>query len=399
MSGVAVGRMAELLVGFGANVQPGQMVVVGSDFGKEALTRAVAERCYQAGAVFVDVQYGDRHLTRARVVYGSDDALGYEPGWTVARPRELVEERGAMIVLSGPVETEVLAGLDPDRLARDRPPGALEWMRIAMERLANWTVGACPTREWAILVYPDLEPDAALARLWEQVAFACRLDADDPLAAWNDRVGQLSAVCGRLTDAGFDAVHVRGPGTDLTVGLLPSSTWLGIEERTTYGLAYRPNLPSEEVFTTPDPARVDGVVRATKPLVLDGTIIHDLVVRFEAGRCVSLEASTGVEVLRARIAHDDGAARVGELALVDGASRIASMNTVFYDALFDENAASHLAFGNAFPDGVTDAADRRRVNTSEIHIDFMIGSPDSVISGTRPNGTRVPILVAGNWAV
>jgi len=389
--------MAELVVAFGANVQPGQIVVVGSDFGKEALTRAVAQRCYLAGAVFVDVQYGDRHMTRARVLYGSDEALGYEPAWTLARPRELAERRGAMIVLSGPVDTDVLADLDPARLSRDRPPGALEWMRISMERLVNWTVAACPTREWAALVHPGLAPEAALDRLWDQVMYACRLDVDDPVTAWNDRARRLSAVCARLTEARFDAIHLTGPDTDLTVGLLPSSTWLGLEERTTYGLPYRPNLPSEEVFTTPDPARVDGVVRATKPVVLDGMVVRDLVIRFQQGRAISIEASSGADLLRAHTHKDDGASRLGELALVDSEGRIGRMNTVFYDPLFDENAASHLAFGNAYPAGVADPADRERINTSETHLDFMVGAPDIAVTGIHADGRHVPILVNGKW--
>jgi aminopeptidase len=389
--------MAELVVAFGANVQPGQIVVVGSDFGKEALTRAVARQCYQAGAVFVDVQYGDRHIARARVLYGSEDALGYEPAWTLARPRELAEKRGAMIVLSGPVETDVLADLDPERLTRDRPPGALEWMRISMERLVNWTVAACPTPEWAALVHPRLAPEAALDRLWEQVIYACRLDVEDPVTAWTGRASQLATVCAQLTEMRFDAIHLAGPGTDLTVGLLPSSTWLGLEEHTTYGLAYRPNLPSEEVFTTPDPARVDGVVRATRPVVLDGTIIHDLVVRFERGRAISIEASGGADLLHAYTDKDDGASRLGELALVDSDSRIGRMNSVFYDPLFDENAASHLAFGNAYPAGVANPADRERINASETHLDFMVGAPDMVVTGTHPDGTQVPVLVNGRW--
>ena len=248
-------------------------------------------------------------------------------------------------------------------------------------------------------MHPDLAPDAALARLWEQVAYASRLDEPDPVAAWNNRVRALSAVCRRLTDARFDSIHIEGPGTDLTVGLMPSSTWLGIEEHTAYGLAYRPNLPSEEVFTTPDPTRVDGVVCMTRRLVLDGAVIRDLIVRFKDGRAVSFDAPAGADAIRARTSHDEGASRLGELALVDGASRIASMDTVFYDALFDENAASHLAFGNAFPDGVSDDADRERVNTSEIHIDFMIGAPGSVVTGIRADGSRAPVLVNGSWLI
>jgi aminopeptidase len=392
-------RMAELLVGFGANVQPGQMVALGSDLGKEDLTRAIARHCYQRGAVFVDVTYADRHLKRARILYAPDEALGDEPAWTVARPRELREKNGAVIGLSGPVDTDLLSDLDPDRLRRDRAPGRHEWIALSTQGLVNWTVGACPTPEWAALVHPQLAQDDALRLLWEQIAHVCRLDSDDPVAAWSERARELSSACGALTGAGFDALHFEGPGTDLTIGLLPSSTWKGASDRSAAGVLYYPNLPTEEVFTAPDPARTEGVARATMPLVLDGTIVRDLVVRFEGGRAVSIEASAGAEALRSRVARDEGAARLGEVALVDGSSRIGALRTVFYDTLLDENAASHIALGNAYPACVQDEADRERANTSEVHVDFMIGSPEVVVTGTRSEGGRVSVLAQGRWAL
>ncbi|MGN6377705.1 MAG: aminopeptidase [Gaiellales bacterium] len=390
-------RLADLIVSFGANVQPGQVVVLQSDLGKEPLTRAIARRCYQRGAVYVDTHYFDLHLKRARILYAPDEALGDEPPWTVAQPREMAEKRGASISVSGTVDTDVLAGLDPDRLARDRFPAIKEWVEVSMGGALNWTVGPCATPDWAALVHPDADPDEALRLLSEQVVYACRLDEDDPVAAWRARADLLLAACRKMTDAQFDALHIGGPGTDLTVGLLPSSRWVGAEEETVHGLPWHANLPSEEVFTAPDPLRADGVVSATRPFVLEGTIVRDLVVRFEQGRAVSVEASAGVEAVRARIDRDDGGTRLGELALVDDAGRIGAMQTIFYDTLFDENAASHLALGNAYPVCVGDDADRPRLNSSEVHMDFMFGSPEVVVTGIRRDGGRVPVLDGGRW--
>jgi aminopeptidase len=393
-----IDRLAELVVGFGANVQPGQVVEVGSDLGKEELTRAIARHCYLRGAVYVGVSYADRHLKRARILHAPEAALGDEPGWTVARPTELADRHGASIGLTGPVDTGLLDGLDPDRLRRDRPPGGKAWLALSSKGVVNWTVGPCPTPEWAALMYPGEDRAAALERLWEQVVHACRLDADDPIAAWGERVAYLNAAREALDGARFDALHFEGPGTDLTIGLLPSSRWLGAEDVTRDGVVFHPNLPTEEVFTTPDPTRVDGVVRASMPVLVDGTVVRDLVVRFDAGRAVEIDAAEGADVVRARVARDEGAARLGEVALVDRESRIGAMRTVFYDTLFDENAASHLALGNAYTNAVGDEADLPRANRSEIHVDFMVGSPEVVVTGIA-DGARAPVLAGGRWAL
>jgi aminopeptidase len=246
-------------------------------------------------------------------------------------------------------------------------------------------------------VHPGLEPEEALSRLWEQVAHVCRLDEDDPPAAWRERMDTLVDAGRRLDERRFDELHFEGPGTDLRVGLLPSSTWECASFQTSEGLWHMPNLPSEEVFTAPDPLRVDGVVTATKPLNLQGTTVEGLRVRFEAGRAVEIDADVNAEALRARTRLDEGAARLGEVALVDRHGRVGPLDTVFYDTLLDENAASHLALGNAYAFTVADRADRARVNASAIHIDFMIGSDDVAVTGVTAAGERAPILQRGDW--
>jgi aminopeptidase len=247
-------------------------------------------------------------------------------------------------------------------------------------------------------VFPELAPEVAFERLWEQIIHMCRLDEADPVAAWRERQDVLVATSERLTRRRFDALHFEGPGTDLRVGLLPTSRWLSARFETVDGIVHMPNLPSEEIFTAPDPARVDGIVRSTKPLVVGGTIITGLRVRFEGGRAVSIEADEGGELLANYAQRDDGAARLGEVALVDAAGRIGPLDTVFYDTLIDENAASHVALGSAY-EFTAGEEDRERINRSQIHVDFMIGSPQVDVTGLSSTGERVPVLRAGTWRV
>jgi aminopeptidase len=293
----------------------------------------------------------------------------------------------------------LLDDLDPTRVGRDHLPFLPETGRVVNERTTNWTIAPCPTQAWAELVYPDLEPAAAMDRLWESLRFICRLDEDDPVAAWQERIQTLVAAADRLTDRSLDAVHFEGPGTDLTVGLLPSSRWLAASFTTVDGIVHFPNLPSEETFTTPDPARVDGVVRATKPLALPGTIIRGLEVEFREGRAVRIDAEAGADAMRALVERDEGAARLGEVALVDREGRIGPLDTVFYDTLLDENAASHIALGRAYDMAVDDEADKARANLSAVHVDFMIGGPHVDVSGVTADGERVAVLRDGAWAL
>ena len=391
-------RLAELAVRAGANVQPGQVVSVAGEPGKEHMTRAVAEEAYRAQAKFVDVQFFDPHVKRARIAHAPEDTLEYVPPWYGQRMLALGELHAARIAFSGPTAPGLLDGLDPVRAGRDRLPAIKESVQVLNDRTTNWTIVPAPNPAWAQLVHPDLDQDAALDKLWRQIEHVCRLDDADPVAAWRNRRDVLVGSADRLADRGFDALHYEGPGTDLTIGLLPGARWLAARMFTVDDVEHMANIPSEEVFTSPDPKRADGVVSATKPLVLpDGTVVRDLVIRFEGGRAMQIDASTAVETMRTIMATDEGASRLGEAALVDGAGRIGALDTVFYDTLLDENAASHLAVGVGFPFLAGDLAER--VNESEIHIDFMIGSEELRITGITPEGERVPVLHRGEWGI
>jgi aminopeptidase len=391
-------RMAELIVGFGANVQPGQIVAIGGEPGKEALVRALARSAYQHGAKFVDVGWFDPWVKRERIAHADEETLDYVPPWYGERVLALGEHRAARLAISGPAAPGLLDGLDPVRSGRDRLPSVKESGTVVSERTTNWSIVPYPTQPWADLVFGDLPAEEALARLEEQVLHVLRLDEPDPIAAWRARADTLEAVAARLSERGFDALHYEGPGTDLTVGLLDRSHWMAARFRTIDGIEHMPNLPSEEIFTTPDPQRVDGTVRSTKPLVAGGTIIRGLRARFEDGRAVSIEADEGGELLANYAARDAGAARLGEVALVDGEGRIGPLDTVFYDTLIDENAASHIALGSAY-EFTVGAQDVERINRSQIHVDFMIGSPEVDVTGVTRDGERVPVLRGGAWQI
>lgn len=392
-------RLAELVVDFGANVQPGQIVAVSSDTGKEEVARAIARRAYERGARWVDVLTFDPWVKRARLELAPEETLHEVPPWMVDRLEWLSSERGARISLHGPSAPRALEGVDPRRTGHDLLPYLPNSGAVVNARTTNWCVAPAPTPGWATLVYPDLAPDAAYDRLWEVISYVCRLEAPDPAAAWAARGAELKAVASRLTERRFDAIHLEGPGTTLTVGLLPSSRWKAGDSATAEGLRHYANIPSEETHTAPDPDRVDGVVTATRPLELYGSLIDDLRVEFTGGRVTRIDAERGADALRAAVAKDDGSSRLGELALVDGSGRIGPLGTVFHDTLLDENAASHIALGNAYADSVEDEADRRRINRSRIHVDFMIGSPDLDVDGITATGERVPLLRDGAWQV
>ena len=251
------------------------------------------------------------------------------------------------------------------------------------------------------MVYPDLAPDDALEQLWEDVVHVCRLDEPDPARAWTERIDQIWQVARRLDALDLDELHFAGPGTDLTVGLLPSSRFAkeGGASHTRNGVQHVPNLPTEEVFTTPDPERTSGVATATKPLDVAGSLVTGLRVRFEGGRAVQIDADSNVETLRARCTVDDGASRLGEVALVDRESRIGKLGRTFFTTLLDENAASHLALGDGYSAPIGDPADLPRINESAVHMDFMIGSDEVDVTGTTKAGETVPLMRGGAWQI
>ncbi len=393
-----VQRLAELSV-HGSNVQPGQIMIVTAELGQEELARAIAAAAYDRGAKFVDVNYFDPLVKRARIEHADAETLDFVPSWYGERMAAHAELRGARVTLAGTTEPNLLDDLDSTLVGRDRLPYLKEIPTIVGERLTNWCIVPCPHPAWAQLVYPDLSEDEAYEKLWQELEHVLRLDEPDPIQAWEERMAVLNDSARRMSEHRFDAIELTGPGTELTVGMLPTHEWWAADFQTAEGLRHFPNLPTEEVFTTPDPERTKGHVTSTKPLVLrDGTIIRGLRVRFEDGKAVEIEADENGEALRAQQSLDSGALKLGELALVDSQGRIGPLGTVFYDTLLDENAASHIALGNGFP-FLVQGDDLERVNKSGTHVDFMIGSPELEVDGITAGGDRIPVLRNGDWQI
>jgi aminopeptidase len=394
-------RYADLIVSVGANVQPDQVLAIEALPEAQPLVHAIARRAYEKGARYVDVQYFDGSVKRIRAQTAGEETLAWVPPWLGRRMEMLGDLDAARCVLVPLVPPGLLDGVDPARAGLDRLPTVEETFKMIDDRSIAWTLSPYPALGWAQLVYPDLDGEAAVESLWGDIAHVCRLDEPDPAQAWHDRIEQIFQVASRLDALDLDALHFEGPGTDLTVGLLPSSRFAkeGGSSQTRTGVRHVPNIPTEEVYTTPDPRRTEGVVSSTKPLDVAGSLLTGLRVRFEGGRAVEIEADANADALRGRCAIDEGASRLGEVALVDRESRIGKLGRTFYTTLLDENAASHLALGDAYSSPIADDADLPEINASAVHIDFMIGSDDVTVTGTTRAGKSVPILRGGSWQI
>jgi aminopeptidase len=386
-------KYAELCVRVGANVQPGQLVDVIARVEHAQVARAVTRAAYEAGAAYVDVLYTDQHIRRALIEHAAEDVLSWTPPWLLDRAKTIGAERAAVVALTGDAEPELLSDLPGERVGKARMLElAEESTRQVNERLNNWVVVGVPNEGWARQMFG--EPD--VARLWELVEFCVRLNEDDPIAAWQAHVRRIGTRARTLNEMGVDTLRYRGPGTDLTVGLLPESRWQGCESETADGIPYVANMPTEEVFTTPDARRTEGTVRSTQPLALNGRIVRGLEVRFQAGRIVDVRAAEGAEVVEGQLASDDRAGYLGEVALVDGTSRIGQTGEVFFETLYDENASCHVAYGAAYAEAVEGGL-IDGVNVSTVHTDFMIGGPDVDVDAVLRDGTVVPLLRENVW--
>jgi aminopeptidase len=384
-------RYAELAVRVGANVQPGQEVYVHPMVEHAELGRALVRQSYEAGASYVHLIYRDDHVRKARIELGPDSALTYSPPWEVELTKATAGN--ASIGTTGRPDSQLLADLDGERIGRAIQMEIAEIVQQQhRDNVVNWCGVGAPNEGWARQVFgePDVE------RLWEKVAFCMRLDESDPVEAWREHIARLDARAETLTALRPDALHYRGPGTDLTVGLLPSARWGSARFRTSGGIDYVANMPTEEIFTTPDARRADGTIRSSLPLSLNGQIIRGLQLTFEDGRIVDVEAEQGADLVRSQIATNENADRLGELALVTKESRVGQSETLFFDTLFDENATCHIAYGMGLPYAFDGAPDEGS-NVCNIHIDFMVGSPDLEVDAVLADGTEVPLIRNEEW--
>jgi aminopeptidase len=400
-------RYADIAVQVGVNLQPGQQLLIRADIAAAPLVRAIVRSAYSAGARYVHVFWDDEAVTLARFQHAPRDSFGEFPAWRVQAQADLIDAGAALIsVASG--NPDLLRGQDEALISQAQQVAAQQSQPIGarVSRPAvNWLVIAAPSPGWAARVFPEAAPAEAEAALWDAILAACRVDLADPVAAWRAHVADLAARSAHLNGKRYAALRYRGPGTDLTIGLADGHRWVSGQMTAENGVPFVANLPTEEVFTAPHRARVEGVVRASRPLNLGGSLIEEFSVTFRAGRVVGVDAPSGREVLERLVATDESAARLGEVALVPESSPIARVKRVFFNTLFDENAASHIALGRAYrfniEGGVAMSAEQFAAaggNESAIHVDFMIGSAAIDIDGVDADGAAEPLMRAGEWA-
>lgn len=401
-------RLAEVAVRAGLGLAPGQELVMTATLDAIALARRITEHAYKAGASLVTTFFTDEQSALLRFRHGAEASFGAAPAWLYEAMAQAYRSGAARLAIAGN-DPALLSQEDPEKVSRVNRATSKAY-RPALELIArheiNWTIVACATPAWAAAVFPNLPQNEALARLWNAIFAASRVDRPDPVAAWKEHDANLHARADRLNEKRYSALHFRGPGTDLRVGLADDHLWLGGGTTARNGRYGIPNMPTEEVFTTPHKDRVDGRVTSTKPLSYSGTMIEEISVRFEAGQIVEAHAVRGEQVLQRMIETDEGARRLGEVALVPHSSPIASSGVLFLNTLFDENAACHIALGQAYSTCLKDGDSltpeqlaSRGANSSLIHVDWMIGSNRIDVDGISAEGNPEPVMRAGEWAV
>ena len=399
---------ARLTIRSGLNLQKGQQLVVTAPLDAVPLVRRITEHAYKAGASLVTTLYSDDATTLSRYLHAPDEAFDVAPDWLFSGMAEAFKGGAARLAIAGE-DPSLLAGQDASKLARANKARSLAY-RPALELITgfavNWCVIAAATPAWAKSVFPGLTEKKAMDKLWAAI-FACtRADLPDPVAAWEEHSADLARRTGFLNDKRYAALKYRGPGTDLMLGLADGHYWKGGVSKARNGVACNANIPTEEVFTCPHKDKVDGTVCSSKPLSYQGSLIDGIMVKFEKGRIVEMSAAKGEDAFRSLISTDEGAARLGEVALVPHSSPISKSGIIFNNTLYDENAASHIAVGQSYNDNIKDGnslskEDRaaRGANSSLVHVDWMIGSGELDVEGVTPDGKSEPLMRKGEWVV
>ncbi|HEY5818403.1 MAG TPA: aminopeptidase [Mesorhizobium sp.] len=400
-------KLAEVAVKVGLGLQPGQDLIMTAPIAAAPLARKVAEQAYKAGAGLVTTLFSDEELTLARYRHGQDVSFDRATGWLYEGMAKAFGDNAARLGIYGD-NPMMLSGQDPDKVARASKANSIAY-KPALEKIVgfdiNWSILSYPNPSWARQMFPGDEEDVAVGKLADAIFAASRINTPDPVAAWEAHNANLHKRTAQLNGQRFHALHFTGPGTDLTVGLADGHAWKGGASPAKNGVTCNPNIPTEEVFTTPHALRVDGYVRSTKPLSYQGTLIDEIEMRFEAGKIIEARASKGETVLLKVLDTDEGARRIGEVALVPHSSPISASGLLFYNTLFDENAACHIALGQCYSDCFVDGDKltpdqiaAQGGNKSLIHIDWMIGSGEIDIDGLDTKGARVPVMRKGEWA-
>lgn len=403
---IKLDRLAEVAVKVGLQLQPGQDLVMTAPVAALPLVRRIAEHAYKAGAGLVTPFMADEEVTLARFRHASEESFDRAAGWLYEGMGKAFAGNAARLAIAGD-NPMLLSGQDPAKVSRANKANSMAY-QPALEKIAgfdiNWNIVSYPNPSWAKVVFPGDEEDVAVAKLAEAIFAASRVDNDDPVSAWAAHNAALRTRTEWLNGKNFSALRFTGPGTDLTVGLADGHEWHGGASTAKNGITCNPNIPTEEVFTTPHARRVDGRVVSTKPLSYQGTLIDGIEVRFEEGRIVEAKASRGQDVLDKVLDTDEGARRLGEVALVPHSSPISQSGLLFYNTLFDENAASHIALGQCYSKCFRNGAlmDAEAIataggNKSFIHIDWMIGSGEIDVDGIAADGSSEPVMRKGEW--
>jgi aminopeptidase len=404
---VKLERLAEVAVKVGLRLGPGQDLFMTAPVDALPLARRIAAQAYKAGAGLITPILSDEEIALARFRFAPDASFDKAPGWLYEGVAKAFDANTARLAIVGE-DPMLLSSQDPAKVARANKANSIAY-RPALEKITgfdiNWNIVAYPTLSWAKRVFPGDEDDVAVSKLAEAIFAASRVDGLDPIAAWDAHNAALRRRTEWLNGKGFHALRYSGPGTDVTIGLADGHEWEGGSATAKNGIACNPNIPTEEVFTTPHARRVEGRVVSTKPLSYQGSLIEGIAVRFEAGRIVEAKAARGEEVLMKVLDADEGARRLGEVALVPNSSPISKSGLTFFNTLFDENAACHIAIGQCYSECFVGGAKltqeeiaARGGNKSMIHIDWMIGSARIDIDGLDANGDRTPVFRSGEWA-